>query len=251
LSGPNDSDCQVIIAAAVACAHSLDVAVSIAVVDAGGNLKAFARMDGAEIAGPTLALDKAYTAVANQISTAELAVQAAPGGPLFGLHTAAGGRFVIFGGGVPIVVDGVAVGGIGVSGATVDQDVACAQAASTAAQHVKEPSTSKASVVRASMHAYHAQDRELAERIFAADYVFTSPQDDHIDRASYFERCFPTADHFTSHTLLDVVENGADGVFIRYEYELQNGERYRNTEFSTVRDGQLVETEVFFGGRTR
>jgi uncharacterized protein GlcG (DUF336 family) len=133
LSGPNDSDCQAIIAAAVACAHSLEVAVSIAVVDAGGNLKAFTRMDGAEIAGPTLAVDKAYTAVANQISTEELSVQAAPGGPLFGLHTTAGGRFVIFGGGVPIVRDGVVVGGIGVSGATVDQDVACAKAGSAAA----------------------------------------------------------------------------------------------------------------------
>ncbi len=126
--GPDDDDCQRIIAAAVGRARSLGVCVSAAVVDAGGNLKAFIRMDGAEIAGPTLAVDKAYTAVAHQISTAELAVQAAPGGPLFGLHAAAGGRFVIFGGGLPILVDGGVCGGIGVSGAAVEQDVACAEA---------------------------------------------------------------------------------------------------------------------------
>lgn len=129
MTGPREADCAAIIAAAVDRARSLGVRVSVAVVDAGGNLKAFVRMDGAEIAGPALAVDKAYTAVANQISTAELAVLAAPGGPLFGLHATAGGRFVIFGGGVPIIVDGAVVGGIGVSGAAVDQDVACAEAA--------------------------------------------------------------------------------------------------------------------------
>jgi uncharacterized protein GlcG (DUF336 family) len=134
VAGPDEADCRAIIAAAVDHARSLGVCVSVAVVDAGGNLKAFVRMDGAEIAGPTLAVDKAYTAVANQIATAELAVLAAPGGPLFGLHTSAGGRFVIFGGGVPIFVDGAVVGGIGVSGAAVDQDVACAEAALAVAE---------------------------------------------------------------------------------------------------------------------
>jgi uncharacterized protein GlcG (DUF336 family) len=114
--------------AAVRAAVELGVAVSIAVVDGGGNLVAFSRMDGAEIAGPTLAVDKAYTAVANRIATHELAVQAAPGGPLFGLHSNAGGRFVIFGGGVPLLDRGVVVGAVGVSGAAVEQDTVCAQA---------------------------------------------------------------------------------------------------------------------------
>ena len=104
------------------------ILVSAAVVDAGGHLMAFGRMDGAEIAGPVLAVDKAYTAVANSTSTAELAVLAAPGGELFGLHSNGGGRFVIFGGGVPIVVDGRIVGGVGVSGASAADDSACAEA---------------------------------------------------------------------------------------------------------------------------
>jgi uncharacterized protein GlcG (DUF336 family) len=122
------------IEAATAEARELGVAVSVAVVDAGGNLVAFLRMDGAEIAGPVLAVDKAYTAVANRISTAELAEQAAPGGPLFGLHGCANGRFVIFGGGVPVRAGNVVVGAGGVSGAAVGQDVRCAEAGCAAAE---------------------------------------------------------------------------------------------------------------------
>lgn len=117
------------IAAAHAEAVRRSVRVSAAVVDAGGHLIAFGRMDGAEIAGPTLAIDKAYTAVSNTIATSELAGLAAPGGELFGLHANGNGRFVIFGGGIPVLADGVAVAAIGVSGAAVSDDVACAEAA--------------------------------------------------------------------------------------------------------------------------
>lgn len=121
-------------AAAVEAAEARGLPVSVAVVDAGGNLVSFARMDGAEIAGTVLAPDKAYTAVANSTATHELAEAAAPGGPLFGLHAAAGGRFVIFGGGIPLREGGRAtgriVGAVGVSGAPDPaDDVACAEAA--------------------------------------------------------------------------------------------------------------------------
>jgi len=98
------------------------------------------------------------------------------------------------------------------------------------------------------MDAYHVQDREAAERLFAPDFVFTSPQDDHIDRATWFAVCFPTADRFVSHRLLEIVAT-ATGVISLYEYELQNGERYRNAELAVVRDGQIAEVQVFFGGR--
>ncbi|MGH3643573.1 MAG: GlcG/HbpS family heme-binding protein [Myxococcota bacterium] len=117
-----------IVAAAHAEALRRSILVSAAVVDSGGHLVAFGRMDGAEIAGPVLAVDKAYTAVANRIATSELAELAAPGGELFGLHANGGGRFVVFGGGVPIVVDGAIVGGVGVSGASAADDEACALA---------------------------------------------------------------------------------------------------------------------------
>jgi uncharacterized protein GlcG (DUF336 family) len=117
------------IAAAHVEAARRSILVSAAVVDAGGHLVAFGRMDGAEIAGPVLAVDKAYTAVANRVATSELATLAAPGGELFGLHANGGGRFVIFGGGVPIFIEGSVVGGVGVSGASTAEDEACALAA--------------------------------------------------------------------------------------------------------------------------
>jgi hypothetical protein len=50
---------------------------------------------------------------------------------------------------------------------------------------------------------------------------------------------------------LNVADADGDGVFILYEYELKTGERYRNTELITVRDEQLVEIQVFFGGKVQ
>jgi uncharacterized protein GlcG (DUF336 family) len=103
-----------------------DALVSVAVVDAGGHLVAFQRMDAAEIAGPVLARDKAYTAVAHRCPTAELAAVSAPGAELAGLSSADGGRYVCFAGGVPLWSGGRVVGGVGVSGGTAAQDAACA-----------------------------------------------------------------------------------------------------------------------------
>ncbi len=115
--------------AAVARASELGALVSAAVVDGGGNLVHFQRMDAAEIAGPTLAVDKAYTAVAHRIDTSELTALAAPDGPLAGLQANGGGRYVVFGGGLPCWSGVRVVAGVGVSGGTAEEDVACAQAA--------------------------------------------------------------------------------------------------------------------------
>ena len=118
------------LAAGIAEAERRGVAVSLAVVDAGGVLRAFARMDGAEIAGEALAVDKAYTAVAHRTPTADLGALAQPGGELFGLQANGNGRYVMFGGGLPVTDDGGnVIGAVGVSGAAVAQDVACAEMA--------------------------------------------------------------------------------------------------------------------------
>ena len=103
--------------------------VSVAVVDAGGHLVAFQRMDGAEIAGPVLARDKAYTAVAHRASTADLQAEVGERGGLTGLSAADGGRYVCFPGGLPLWSSGRVAGGVGVSGGTPDQDGAAAAAA--------------------------------------------------------------------------------------------------------------------------
>jgi glyoxylase-like metal-dependent hydrolase (beta-lactamase superfamily II) len=109
------------------------------------------------------------------------------------------------------------------------------------------PRTSPTDVVLSFMRAFHDQDREAAETLMADDFVFTSPQDDRIDRATWLERCFPTADHFDSPgTTLQIVE--VDGVVLhRYEYTV-DGRTYRNTEASRVREGQVFDVEVYFGG---
>ncbi len=126
---------QRIVLAAIRRAAELGVLVTAAVVDEGGNLVAFARMDGAEIAGATLAVDKAYTAVAHRIPTDELALLAAPGGELFGLHANGGGRYVIFGGGVPLTTSaGRVIGGVGISGARAAEDADCARVAADLAR---------------------------------------------------------------------------------------------------------------------
>jgi len=107
-----------------------DIAVvSVAVVDAGGNLICFERMDGAEIAGPVLARDKAFTAVAHRIATDELTALVAPGAALAGMYAQDSGRYVAFAGGLPLWDGDRVIGGVGVSGGTAEQDLRAAQAA--------------------------------------------------------------------------------------------------------------------------
>jgi len=101
----------------------------IAVVDASGNLVAEQRMDHALLVSIDIALNKAYTAVAVKIPTHELAPLSQPGQPLFGIHNADGGRIIIFGGGFPLKHGNEIIGGIGVSGGSVEEDIQCATAA--------------------------------------------------------------------------------------------------------------------------
>jgi uncharacterized protein GlcG (DUF336 family) len=119
--------------ARTACAAASDqqCLVSAAVVDAGGHLVAFRRMDGAEFAGATVAVDKAYTAAGNRITTLALRDLVGPGLDLTGYYAASGGRFIAFGGGVPLWYDGLVAGAVGVSGASGEQDHAFASAAAS------------------------------------------------------------------------------------------------------------------------
>lgn len=136
--GPTLAEAQRACATARAAAGDVDAVVSVAVVDAGGVLVCFERADRAEIAGPVLAVDKAYTALAHRCATAELAPLVAPGGPLAGMHANGGGRYVCFGGGVPLRAGGVVVGGLGVSGGSAEQDAAAAERGAQAFQRSRQ-----------------------------------------------------------------------------------------------------------------
>ena len=110
-------------------AEKIGVPMVIAVVDSGGNLVAQQRMDGALLVSVDISRNKAYTAVAIKIPTHVLAEAAQPGQPLFGIHNTDSGRIVIFGGGFPLETAQELVGGIGVSGGSVQEDIRCAEAA--------------------------------------------------------------------------------------------------------------------------
>ncbi|MDR1079346.1 MAG: cob(I)yrinic acid a,c-diamide adenosyltransferase [Propionibacteriaceae bacterium] len=103
--------------------------IVFAAVDAGGNLVLLHRMADSLLASIEIAVNKAFTAVSLKLPTGELSQAAGPDGPLAGLGHSHQGRIVLFGGGLPLFTDGSAVGGIGVSGGTVEEDlavVACA-----------------------------------------------------------------------------------------------------------------------------
>lgn len=122
------------IAAAEEKAIEIGVPMVIAVVDMGGNLVAQHRMDGSLLVSLSLSLDKAYTAVALKMPTHEAATYVTPGQPLFGINTTDGGRLVVFGGGFPIVEGETMIGGFGVSGGSVDEDMIVATAGLAAAK---------------------------------------------------------------------------------------------------------------------
>ena len=120
---------QALIEFARAEAQRLGLAISVAVLDSGGQLVAALRMDGAQLCAMPLAIDKAYTAVACGLPTAAWAERTQPGKADWGLNTALGGRLIAFGGGLPVFAATSLVGGVGVSGATAAQDGAIAKAA--------------------------------------------------------------------------------------------------------------------------
>ena len=107
---------------AVERAGQLGVPVVFSAVDSGGNLVLLQRMEGALLGSVDVSAGKAYTANAFQMPTHELGQAARPDGPLYGIDASAPGKIVLFGG-VPYVVYGEVVGGIGVSGGTVEQDM--------------------------------------------------------------------------------------------------------------------------------
>jgi glc operon protein GlcG len=124
---------RIILAGALAKAQTMGLKENIAVVDEGGHLIAFERMDGARTASVYTAMTKATTAATIRQPSGPLPTGAANPDPLLNLGlehaaTAGGGTFTTLRGGVPVVVDGQVIGGVGVGGATGEQDAEVARA---------------------------------------------------------------------------------------------------------------------------
>jgi len=117
-----------VISAARKKAEEIGVMMNIAVVDAGGNLTAFAHMDGAWIGSIDIAKNKAYTARAFDMTTEALGAISQPGEMCYGIHASNDLKVIIFGGGIPLIRNGNVVGAVGVSGGTVPQDIEVAEA---------------------------------------------------------------------------------------------------------------------------
>ncbi|MFD2372125.1 heme-binding protein [Brevibacillus sp. GCM10020057] len=135
-------EAKVMIEAAKKAAEEVHALESICIVDDGGHVIALERMNGGRITGPEIAMAKAFTASGHKRST-HLFNQ--PGGPAtttgeaFGIHVMLPGKFAIFVGGYPIVVNGEVVGGVGVSGGNGEQDTAVGTAALRALQEYLGP----------------------------------------------------------------------------------------------------------------
>lgn len=126
------SGAQTIVDGAVKKASDMGTLMDICVVDAGGNLKAFARMDGAWLGSIDISIKKAKTARFFDMETGDIGQLSQPGGPLYNIEVSNNG-LITFPGGVPLKNDqGEIIGAIGVSGSTVDNDHAVATAGASA-----------------------------------------------------------------------------------------------------------------------
>ena len=95
--------------------------------------------------------------------------------------------------------------------------------------------------------AYESGEREVIERLLTDDFVFFSRPDPGIDRAAYFERCWPNAGLIESFEFKRLVEVGDDEVLVTYESRKTDGSRFRNTEVLTFRGDKVCRAEVYFG----
>ena len=124
-------DAEVILDGATTKAKEIGVPMCIAVTDDSGNLIAFKRMNGGKAHSVQVSIDKAFTAGSARKATHEYNAVNTPGSLAFGIHTECSGRLSSVGGGIPVMIDGDCVGGIGVSSGTPQQDMDVAEAALT------------------------------------------------------------------------------------------------------------------------
>lgn len=127
------NEAKLMIEAAVAKAKEINVPETIAIVDDGGYLIALERMDGARITGPDISTAKAFTAAGHKRSTHLFNTPpngpALPNNEAYGIQLMFPGKFAVFVGGFPIVINGEVIGGVGISGGNGEQDIAVGTAA--------------------------------------------------------------------------------------------------------------------------
>jgi uncharacterized protein GlcG (DUF336 family) len=128
---------RILVKVAEAAALKIGKSMAIAVVDAEGGLQLFTRMDGTLPVSSELAVSKAYTAAILRMTSVEVGRLAQPGAALYGIESTHGGKIILFGGGVPLRLNGEVAGAIGVSGGSVEEDVSVATPAAELLQEME------------------------------------------------------------------------------------------------------------------
>lgn len=104
-------------------------------------------------------------------------------------------------------------------------------------------------LVRQCFTAYEAKDRSLIESALAPDFTFSSPVDDNISRAAYFDRCWPNSEHTGKFHLEPILVDG-DQAIVRYQGTSTDGTRFRNVEVFAIAGGKVKHVQVYFGTDT-
>ena len=104
----------------------------------------------------------------------------------------------------------------------------------------------KEKIIRALFAAYLTDNREAVEDVFAADFRFTSPYDDRIDKRTYFERCWRSSNWIERHELERIFVQG-DKAFVTYKCVANGGKSFRNTEFLEFENDKIKRIDVYFG----
>jgi ketosteroid isomerase-like protein len=107
-------------------------------------------------------------------------------------------------------------------------------------------SRSKSDIIRGMCAAYLSKDRGVVERTLTDDFTFTSPYDDAIDRATYFERCWPNSQRIKAFDVERIFEEGNEA-FVTYRIVNDDGKEFRNTEFHRFDGDRIRSVEVYFG----
>jgi ketosteroid isomerase-like protein len=115
---------------------------------------------------------------------------------------------------------------------------------------VYEVCSDKAEIIRAIFAAYGAHDRAAVESFFADDFLFTSPYDDAIDKATYFDRCWQDPGWLESQQLEKIMVDGSE-VFVTYRCVARDGKSFRNTEFFRFEGDKVRSIDVYFGATYR
>jgi hypothetical protein len=108
------------------------------------------------------------------------------------------------------------------------------------------PATDRAQRARELYLAFASGDREVVERILAEHFTFSSPVDVGLDRAGFFERCWPGSGQGQQFEFVRLVE-ATDEVIVTYELTSRDGSRGRNTEILSFAGDQISSAEVYFG----